>query len=145
VFLYRVPLGISKVHEKSAQISCSFWNSLGAGAFVDCLLNLLHVGEFVYLLGGGSLVLVSMVVLVLERWPGLGRFLLPLGRGPVLAKHAPSFSLLSLLGQSHYNKESLSARGLLEYFRTWSFPQVTTSVQKILAPKYWGGFYFKML
>ena len=93
------------MHEKSAQISCSFWNSLGAGAFVDCLLNLLHVGEFVYLLGGGSLVLVSMVVLVLERWPGLGRFLLPLGRGPVLAKHAPSFSLLSLLGQSHYNKE----------------------------------------
>lgn len=45
VLLHCIPLGISKVHEKSVQISCSFWNFPGIRRFVDCLRNLLHVGE----------------------------------------------------------------------------------------------------
>lgn len=45
-----IPLGISKMHKKSFQISCPFWNSPQVEACVDCLINLLHVGNIVFLL-----------------------------------------------------------------------------------------------
>lgn len=45
-----IPLGISKMHKKSFQISCPFWNFPQIDACVDCLINLLHVGNMVFLL-----------------------------------------------------------------------------------------------
>lgn len=45
-----IPLGISKMHKKSCQISCPFWNFPQIEACVDCLINLLHVGNIVFLL-----------------------------------------------------------------------------------------------
>lgn len=40
-----IPLGISKMDKKSFQISCPFWNVPEIHACVDCLINLLHVGN----------------------------------------------------------------------------------------------------
>lgn len=114
----------SKAHEKSAQISCSSWNFPGTEALPTacsacCMWESLCVSW--------------------EEDPFSCPHCHPRSRLGVLftatwtwsctAKHASSFPLYLCWAKAITTK-SLSAHGLLEYFRTWSFAQVTVSRQK---------------
>lgn len=76
--------------------------------------------------------------------PGLG-CLLRLGRGPALLSMCLPFPLYLFWAKAITTK-SLSAYGLLEYFRMWPFAQVTIiSRQKNSNTQVPGWFYFNML
>lgn len=96
-------LGISKMHKKSCQISCPFWNFPQIEACVDCLINLLHVGNIVFLLKR-RLSLSSFWFLCYKWWGKAWNAFIIAQKCFMLAKHATSFPAYLLQVKDHYNK-----------------------------------------
>lgn len=109
----------SKAHEKSAQISCSSWNFPGTEALsTACLACCMWESLCV------SWEEAPFFCLRCCPCSRLGCFLLRLGRGPALLSMCLPFPLYLFWAKAITTK-SLLAYGLLEYFRTWPFAQVT--------------------
>lgn len=91
-------LEFSKAHEKSAQISCSSWNfpgteALSTACLACCMWESLCISWEEALFSPHCRPCSRLGVLFTATWTW-----------SCTAKHASSFSSVSLLGQSHYNK-----------------------------------------
>lgn len=110
VLLLCIPLGISKVHEKSVQISCSFWNFPGIDALsTACVTCCMWERDLGFLLYRGFLL--PVIILLSWLWSdgaGLGLLRTAAWTWFLLAEHAASpFPLYFFWAEDHYNSNPL--------------------------------------
>lgn len=123
--VHSIPLGISKMNKRSLQISCPLWNFPQIEACVDCLINLLHVGNIVFLLMRRLSHCPFWSCFIIKWW--LGMLLLLLRNCFLLAKHATSFSCVSTTSQRPL-RQTMTV-DMVDNFRKWFFAKVTFIIQ----------------